>query len=198
MSLAASGKLGGAIVFSSWKGRPVVRQLVTPSNPKSPKQLARRAMMRFLTQQWATNGATPQASWNALAKATNIAPVNAYVGFNQDRWTQFKPPTWEYLHAAGTPASTAVTTATAGVGQATLSVALGTINDNWGVIMFAKLGSAPTGIFSEVLWINQGLVTPSVAVITPLIPGTWHFKAQPFSKYGDMGTIGADTFATVT
>lgn len=198
MSLGASGKLGGAIVYSSWKGRPVVRQLVTPANPKSPKQQSRRAMMRFLTQRWAPLGATPQATWSALAKSTNIAPVNAYVGYNQRYWTQFAPPTSSYLHAAGTPATTAVITPTGGVGQASLSIALGTLNDCWGVVIFAKLGSAPSGIFSEVVFVTSGLATPALCVITPLIPGTWHFKARSFTLYGDWGTIGADASVAVT
>lgn len=198
MSLGASGKLGGAIVFSSWKGRPVVRQLVTPSNPKSAKQLARRAMMRFLTQYWASISGADQATWDTLAKASNIAPVNAYVAHNQRLWTQFNPPTLSYLHAAGVPATTAVVTATGGVGQASLSIALGTLNDNWGVAIFAKLGSAPTGIFTEVIYVATGTATPALAVITPLIPGTWHFKARPFTKYGDWGTLGGDSNAVVT
>lgn len=198
MSLGASGKLGGAIVFSSWKGRPVVRQLVTPANPKSAKQTARRAMMRFLSQQWSAIGPTNQATWVDLAKSTNVAPVNAFTGYNQRQWTQFLPPTEYYQHAAGTPATTAVVTATGGVGQASLSVALGTLNDNWGVAIFAALGSAPTGIFSEVVYIADGTATPATAVITPLIAGTWHFKARPFSIYGDWGTLGADATATVT
>jgi len=198
MSLGASGQVGGAIVFSSWKGRPVVRQLVTPANPQSAKQTARRAMMRFLTRQWAGLGSTPQATWEPLAKSTNIAPVNSYVGYNQDLWTQFNPPTSSYLHAAGTPATTAVITATGGVGQASLSVALGTLNDNWGVVIFAKLGSAPTGIFSEVVYIAEATATPALVVVTPLVAGTWHFKARDFSLYGDWGTLGADASAVVT
>lgn len=198
MSLGASGKLGGAIVFSSWKGRPVVRQLVTPSNPQSAKQIARRAMMSFLTKYWAPLGATPQATWDTLAKSSNVSPFNSYVGNGQDNWTQFLPPTSSYKHAAGVPATTAVITATGGVGQATLSVALGTLNDNWGVAIFAKLGSAPAGIFTEVVFVGTGVATPAVFVITPLIPGTWHFKARPFSLYGDWGTLGGDSNAVVT
>ena len=198
LSLGASGKLGGAIVFSSWKGRPVVRQLVTPSNPQSAKQIARRAMMRFLTQQWANISGADQATWDDLAKSKNVAPVNAYVGYDQRLWTQFLPPTQSYLHAAGVPATTAVITATGGVGQASLSIALGTLNDNWGVAIFAKDGSAPTGIFSEVVYVTQGTVTPALAVITPLVAGTWHFKARPFTKYGDWGTLGAVATAVVT
>src|SRR5438093_1232926 len=116
LSLGASGQLGGAIVFSSWKGRPVVRQLVTPSNPQSAKQVARRAMMAFLTKNWAALAGANKASWNTLAKATNISPFNAYVAHDQQLWTQFSPPTSYYQHAAGVAATTAVVTATGGVG----------------------------------------------------------------------------------
>lgn len=155
-------------------------------------------MMRFLSQRWAALGATPQATWDTLAKSKNIAPVNAYTGFNQREWTQFLPPTSSYLHASGTPATTAVVTATGGVGLASLSIALGTLNDSWGVAIFAKLGSAPSGTFDEVLYVAPALATPALAVITPLTPGVWHFKARDFTLYGDWGTLGADATATVT
>ena len=42
MSMDASGKFGGALVFSKWKGRNVVRQLVIPGNPNSAGQEAAR------------------------------------------------------------------------------------------------------------------------------------------------------------
>lgn len=48
MSMDASGKFAGALVFSKWKGRPTVRQLVTPSNPQSVNQTAQRNMVRVL------------------------------------------------------------------------------------------------------------------------------------------------------
>ena len=38
MSMEASGKFGGALVFGTWKGRPTVRQLVTPTNPQTQGQ----------------------------------------------------------------------------------------------------------------------------------------------------------------
>lgn len=45
MSMDASGKFADALVFSKWKGRPTVRQLVTPSNPMSADQVAARNMV---------------------------------------------------------------------------------------------------------------------------------------------------------
>jgi hypothetical protein len=48
MSMDASGKFGGTLVFGKWKGRPTVRQLVTPSNPQSTDQQAARNSVRVL------------------------------------------------------------------------------------------------------------------------------------------------------
>lgn len=42
MSMSASGKFGGAMVFATNKGRNVVRQLVTPANPRTSSQIAVR------------------------------------------------------------------------------------------------------------------------------------------------------------
>lgn len=54
MSMDASGKFGGALVFGKWKGRPTVRQLVTPANPNSAGQeLARnRTRVTGALQNW--------------------------------------------------------------------------------------------------------------------------------------------------
>jgi hypothetical protein len=45
-SMDASGKFAGALVFTKWKGRPVVRQLVTPANPMSTGQVTSRNRVR--------------------------------------------------------------------------------------------------------------------------------------------------------
>lgn len=44
-SLEASGALAKTIVFSIWKGRPYVRELVNPSNPSSAGQVAIRLIL---------------------------------------------------------------------------------------------------------------------------------------------------------
>lgn len=46
MSMDARGKYAGTLVFSGWKGRATVRQLVTPSNPMSNAQTKVRNQMR--------------------------------------------------------------------------------------------------------------------------------------------------------
>lgn len=45
LSLDARGKIGGAMVYSGWKGIQTVRQLVTPANPRSADQLTARTKL---------------------------------------------------------------------------------------------------------------------------------------------------------
>ena len=78
LSMDASGAVGGAIVFSKWKGRNYARALVTPSNPKSGGQVGVRAMFKFLSQEWKNLSAGDQATWEAIAEAASFLPFNAY------------------------------------------------------------------------------------------------------------------------
>lgn len=48
MSMDARGSMGGVLTFTNWKGRPVVRQLVTPANPKSANQETARNAIKVL------------------------------------------------------------------------------------------------------------------------------------------------------
>jgi hypothetical protein len=45
MSMDARGKFANTLVFSGWKGRPTVRQLVQPTNPQSANQMTARNML---------------------------------------------------------------------------------------------------------------------------------------------------------
>lgn len=58
-SLSASGGFGGALVFGQWKGRPTVRQLKTPANPRSTDQENSRNKVRVAAagQKWANGTA---------------------------------------------------------------------------------------------------------------------------------------------
>jgi len=44
-SVSASGKFAQALVYSSWKGSNVVRELVVPANPQTGAQGDRRTML---------------------------------------------------------------------------------------------------------------------------------------------------------
>jgi hypothetical protein len=86
MSMDASGKFAGALVFSKWKGRPTVRQLITPSNPRSVDQVAVRNAMRAIAagQRFANLTALKRSGETLTDKAEliTLAPAGqAWNGF---------------------------------------------------------------------------------------------------------------------
>lgn len=79
----ASGKLGDAIVYGSWKGIDVAREYVVPANPNTAGQSTQRGYLTTAVGEWhdATNvlSATDKAAWNRLAGAQS----SARSGFNE-------------------------------------------------------------------------------------------------------------------
>lgn len=67
----ASGQLGKAIVYGSWKGIDVAREYVIPANPQSSSQQTQRGKMTSAVAEWhdTTNvlSATDKLAWNRLA-----------------------------------------------------------------------------------------------------------------------------------
>lgn len=89
MSLDASGSFGGTLVFSKWKGRGYVRQLVTPANPHAAGQETARNSIRTAgsAQKWA-NGNTQVHASNTLNDKLELIAVTpagqAWNGFLVD------------------------------------------------------------------------------------------------------------------
>lgn len=146
MSMDARGKFANTLVFSGWKGRPTVRQLVTPANPKSVNQQDARNMVRIggAAQRFAnlatTHGAgrlvTDKAAIQAIApsgQAWNGTLVKALVGAGQVNYdaavvaynalTAPQKTDWDTAAAALTPAIPAVNQVGAGGVPATPMVA---------------------------------------------------------------------------
>lgn len=105
-SLDASGQLGKALVYSKWKGRSYVREYAIPANPNSLAQRWRRAMFGFLSQAWATLGATEKASWEPEAGSKSISPFNEFVSYNMDSQSVGDAPLDEWLATPVTPTGT--------------------------------------------------------------------------------------------
>ena len=199
MSLDASGSIAGTLVFSKWKGRNYVRQLVTPSNPKSAKQVSVRAMFGFLAQEWATLSAGLQATWQALADATTISPFNAYVSNNQARYAAGLSPGQSYpvseLDLAGV---INVPTGQGGVREALIQWGLSTVNQNWG----AQVHRSKTGGFTPSLSTCVGVVPDNDTGVTtftdtPVEPGSYFYRVIPFSADGKTGSASTEITVTV-
>jgi len=200
MSLDASGSVAKTIVFSKWKGRNYVRQLVTPANPKSDKQVSVRGMFKFLSEAWAFLSAPNQATWESIASSLSISPFNAYVRENQSRWGSFLSPGKESpVGETGLAGTLTAQSATGGVGQATLSVDLNVVNQNWGVQLHRSLTIGFTPSFSTLIGAIR--VEDGVAhtfVDTPLAADTYYYRLIPFTDDGFTGAAFAEINAVVT
>ena len=168
-SMTASGKYAGALVFSRWKGRPTVRQLVTPANPKSTGQQDSRNRVRTAGagQHWASvslmieSGQTTTdrarliaaapagQSWNAnLVDATigagalnYTAATDAYAAL-----TQPQRDAWTAAAAALTPAIPQVAQQSAGGGTAPALTAGAVYFYYRSALGVLGLSPAPTGV----------------------------------------------------
>lgn len=204
-SLEASGTVGGVITASKWKGRAYFRTRVTPANPRSAQQTAQRAMWKFITQIWSHMSAGDQASWDTLGGQRSISPFNAYTKFNQDRWTHFSGAQVQPTNGGSiTPTAPGVSVPVAGVKQITVSTtANGSDGTDFGAILFAKKGSAPAGVKTEVVavvpfGIENYDALPATFIHTGLTTGdTWHYKWKTFSIEGLSSALGADASAVV-
>jgi cytochrome b len=80
-SMGASGKLGGALVYGTWKGIDVVRTYVIPANPQSTGQTTQRGYFTAAVLLWHTTAfnAADKAAFNLWASQAAAARS----GFNQ-------------------------------------------------------------------------------------------------------------------
>ena len=91
-SLDARGTLGDSVIFSKGKKSTFAKKFHKPTNPRSDKQIARRAMIKFLTQTWTGLHNSYKNSFNVMAAKWNISPYHAFLKFNSQRWTAEQPP----------------------------------------------------------------------------------------------------------
>jgi len=196
LSLEASGSIGKIMTFSKWKGRPYVRALVRPANPKSGGQVGVRSMFKFLAQAWASLGATPQASWETRAEQGVYSPFNAFMSYNQARWRDFLAPSnTDPAAATDTPATVGVTVATPGVRSVTLTIPITVANDGWGVAVFRSTSMGFSTAFDNLIGVGTiDGVNDVVVVDTPLEPDTYYYNYREFTLDGQLGAEeGEDT-----
>lgn len=199
-SFDASGTVGKTITFSRWKGRPYVRQRVIPANPKSPLQVSVRAMMKFLSQQWAGLTSPNQATWETLASQSTISPFNAFTKENLRRFGNFESPSKEYPAAeSATPATLGATTPTGGVRQVSLVGAAGTLAGGWGILLHRSLTTGFTPGRDTVVAVVPFIAAAAWSYVdTPLLPATYFYRAQTFTTDGILSVAQAQVSATVT
>lgn len=191
LSMDASGSIAGALVFSKWKGRPYVRQLVKPANPKSVKQVSVRAMFKFLSQEWAGLSTAQKATWNDLAAATVVSPFNAYVGYNQNRWRSALTPCKELPPGATAGVGNITfTSATGGIRMATLLFTTATNQDHFGILIARSVDTGFTPGFENLMAVISGWGAGAHPYVdTPLAADTYYYRARWFDKGGNPKAI---------
>ena len=199
MSVDASGKFGGSMVFSKWKGRNYVRKLVIPQNPRDPEQVGVRSMMKFLAPLWSAFAAGIKDDYDDLALAKQISAFNASIGENLSRWQIGKTPSQAYPAAeASTPAAITSAPLTGHEGYVTAVVTPAANADIWGVIVYrdtAEITAPSWALAVAVIFCAD--VTAFTFTDSPLDDGTYHYRFSQFNTDGIEGTVLADASVAV-
>jgi hypothetical protein len=188
MSLEASGTIANAVTFAKWKGRPYARQRVIPSNPQSALQTAVRAMMKFLSQEWATMTAGEKASWLTAANASSISSFNAMIGANMTRWRQLLAPSAETpALETGTYQASGAATAVGGFHQAVVSFPIAAVNDGWGIAIERNTVDVYQGSVAAICGV---IGTPTAAMTNftdvGLVADTYYYFWRRFTRAGKL------------
>lgn len=199
LSMEASGSIGGALVFSSWKGTAYVRSLVKPVNPKSAAQLGVRAMLKFLAQIWATVTAPDKATWDTAAENANISPFNAFVRDGMQRWRNGQYPSAASPAVGATTAITTTQTLTGGQRNIVITNEPSADDSNWGIIIYRSTAAIVTPNWNNCIAVVPANGTNEVRYTdAPLVAATYHYRSAVLKDDGSIGTACADASAAAT
>lgn len=200
-SVRASGTVAGAITFSEWKGRAVVRRHAIPANPRSGGQLSVRAMMKFLSQQWDGLSSAEQTSWDDRAAVTNISAFNAYVKYNMARWGANDLPSKNDPATEDDTAGVISTPLATPQSRAILvGVTVDTLNQNWGIAIFGGLTAAMGVTRNELIQVIPAQAAQAFTWLHyPLTPNiARYYRAYGLSEAGVIGNALDDWTGTPT
>ena len=190
LSLGTTGKFAGSLVFAQTAAGTVVRQLVTPTNPRSPSQTGTRSMMQWASKEWAQLTVQEQATWTDAISKPGESGFNAFVRVAMNQWKNglFAQSQYPTITEAAPDAPTGAAVAVNGR-QATI-----TWTDPaarvFGIAIHAQLTTAPTpSPANAVKVIDAGV---QQAIITFDTPGTYHYKLRAGSHEGIFGPATAD------
>ena len=196
LSLAASGTLGKAITFTTWKGRPVVRTRVIPANPRTGLQVGMRSGIAAYPYIWNERlAAAGQALWNAAVGTEAISGFNLFTRLSQrslrNNYGPFYVPAKQ--GQAGTPAPPGDAAATQDGTDLDI-----TFTDNplgYGILLFHSLTTPFTpGIINLTAVVPAGLQlwvhrNPGV--------GTHYYDCRTFAEDGGVGALETQFIGTI-
>ena len=200
LSTHAGGTLADQLIFSNWKGRAYLKTHRKPKQPRSPGQVAMRAMMSFLSAEWAQIIPENQATWDELAKHDNVSPFNAYQGYNLQRWASFEAPSKKYPALEFGTAPTTTPLVLFGLRHAirvTYSVTIAA--SGWGNDIHHVTGSGQPVHYNDLLHVEPCAgAEDKDFLITGLAAGLHWLAIAAFSTTGHRWAPTSWSFATVT
>lgn len=200
VSTQASGAIADTLVYSKTKKTAYLKKHSKPKNPKTPKQVATRAMITFLANNWRQLSTPQQDTWDDEAVRKQIGPYHAFIAANGKRWGHFLRPSKEDPAAETMPRP-----ASPGF-LLTVNLQLLTLEswprdptEVWGY----TLHQSPTTPFTHthdntVALITQIGVAHMLTNHGPLEPGTYYYKIAPFTPTGLWGWWSATRTAVIT
>ncbi len=201
LSMSASGSVAGAMVFSSSKGRPYVRQLVVPRNPKTAGQLGVRANMAGLNKLWATMSDADKATWDAAAKAKNVSTWNAFVARNQSDFANgMGDQRQDPVEPSDPPAIAGTVTDSVEGNQVTISFLEPATGDCFGLFVYVSptTGFTPASANCRALVVASGTpLTELLATLPGLATGEYFYRVRGFDFAGEFGTVSAQGSFTI-
>lgn len=200
LARGASGTLADQLIFSTWKGKAYLKRHRNPAQPRTPAQIAMRAVMRFLSQEWTNLSDALKDSWAALAAATNISPFNAYQAFNLARYRTFGSPSGIYppIGAGGDP----------NLGGVSITDHVVGFTCHWNIIAQAETFGMALHLVpasgGTITWDNLLHITPIPTAgwyqqyLGPFDPGCYWIAFNPIKWTGDRRATSAYRCGTAT
>ena len=85
-SMSASGTLGKAVTYASWKGQPYARKWFIPENPSTAGQVNVRKALTLLIAEYQTETQARKDAYEAFAEGTGMSGFNQYVSRGMDQY----------------------------------------------------------------------------------------------------------------
>ncbi|KKM94758.1 hypothetical protein LCGC14_1195160 [marine sediment metagenome] len=202
ISLEARGTMGHILTYSGWKGRSTTKFSASVSNPKTAPQVSRRAMLRFLAQNFGTLSAAHIATWATLAEQQAYSAYNAYTKYNMDRWNRYLFPTKAFpANELFGPAELDALSATARNRTILITIGVAEYNANWAWHLSRSTSTAFTPSLANTIRITHSIEAGPqnlTYVDGPLDPGTYYYRISTFSIDGsDEGLFTGEANATI-
>lgn len=202
MAASISGSIGGT-TFSHNRGGPYTRRRAIPSNPSSSFQLARRAALATISQQWSGLTAAQRQAWlewarqnpiiNTLGNSVLLSGEQAYIQINSRLFLSGDTLLSVPPIVSAPPAFTSIVQdGDIGVGDTdlTFAAALATGNRVW--LRAAIVNSAGVSYVKNLMkfvavstanqtspWDNQAALTTRLGTLT--VGQTLHVEAAQFA-----------------